>query len=311
MDLSVIIPCHNEGLLLKESVNSVMRQKWLPDQFEVLVIADNINKETSLAIDDLQALYQVRVLQNQGEPGPAGSRNAGLKNANGRWVAFLDADDFWLEDAVLNRWQAILKYPDAQWVTGDFACTDEVPEDPLISWYSTRPPTHRPYQQSFEDGSPLIIHSPMKAVLFGGMPHTNCVMVRREVALELGGFDTRLKQYQDVHLWIRLARIYPLVFVPELIAVHRNRSCSVTKHKKTPEAWGRKMFSMLIADEAFARHKSDLQLRLQQAITEDMWYCRHQMRWREAIGLNLEALKNSPGNTMLWRSLLGAVLRRP
>lgn len=87
---SVIIPAHNAQRYLAESLDSVFAQN-IPD-LEVLLIND---RSTDSTLTVASRYPRVRILHNEGRPGPAATRNVGLRAAQGRYIAFLDADDRW------------------------------------------------------------------------------------------------------------------------------------------------------------------------------------------------------------------------
>jgi len=92
--VSVIIPTYNCGLLLKESIHSVLAQS-LKD-FELIIVDDGSTDNTKLVIKNIgdsriQYFYK-------GNGGASSARNIGLTKATGQYVAFLDADDSWPND---------------------------------------------------------------------------------------------------------------------------------------------------------------------------------------------------------------------
>lgn len=92
--VSVIVPNYNGVAYLQQTINSALEQDI--SELEVLVIDDG---STDGSIDLLSDLCnydsRVRMLSTQGGLGPARARNLALEKANGRYIAFLDADDFW------------------------------------------------------------------------------------------------------------------------------------------------------------------------------------------------------------------------
>jgi hypothetical protein len=93
--VSVIIPIHNGSNFIEEAVASVAEQDY-PD-LELIIVDDG-------STDDLDAaLARIRVpfkLIRQSQLGPAAARNAGIRESQGQWIAFLDADDLWTSMAL-------------------------------------------------------------------------------------------------------------------------------------------------------------------------------------------------------------------
>jgi glycosyltransferase involved in cell wall biosynthesis len=92
--VSIIVPCHNATRWLAETLESALAQTW-PHR-EILVIDDG-SRDDSAAVADRFASRGVRVL-TQPNRGAAAARNAGLRQARGDYVQFLDADDLLAPD---------------------------------------------------------------------------------------------------------------------------------------------------------------------------------------------------------------------
>lgn len=95
--LSIIVPIYNAAETLERAVASIFRQGLVRDTFEVLLVNDG-SKDKSLAVcQQLASEYpEIRVFDKP-NGGVASARNKGLENARGEWIAFLDDDD-WLLD---------------------------------------------------------------------------------------------------------------------------------------------------------------------------------------------------------------------
>lgn len=88
--VSVIIPCYNAGPFLGETLDSVLAQTYPP--LEVLVIDDGSTDESAEIAEAYGPPVRVIRQANQGE---SVARNRGIEQAEGEWIAFLDADDVW------------------------------------------------------------------------------------------------------------------------------------------------------------------------------------------------------------------------
>ncbi len=118
--VSVIIPTQNRPQWLVAAVESVCAQTF--QDFEIIVVLKNADRETYAAVDPLSADSRVRVLKTN-EPTVSGARNRGLELARGDWVAFLDDDDIWLPDKLAVQ-LAAARETDADLVT----CNSTMPE---------------------------------------------------------------------------------------------------------------------------------------------------------------------------------------
>ncbi|MEJ6004411.1 glycosyltransferase [Paucibacter sp. AS339] len=87
---SFIVPTHLRASLLRRSIGSIRAQTM--DDFEIIVVADALDQETALVAAELLRPEDTFV-KRSGTPGPAQSRNEGMRHARGEWVIFLDDDD--------------------------------------------------------------------------------------------------------------------------------------------------------------------------------------------------------------------------
>lgn len=90
--VSVIIPSYNAALTLKKAVDSALSQE-VP--VEVLVVDDASSDKTKEVMEQYGHLGNVFYFKNERNLGAAASRNFGVAHAVGKYVAFLDADDYW------------------------------------------------------------------------------------------------------------------------------------------------------------------------------------------------------------------------
>lgn len=103
--ISIIIPFYDEVELISRAVDSVFMQEGHGRAVEVIVINDG-----NLAEDYISEIIDhagVNVIKNQYPKGPGGARNTGLDAATGDYLAFLDADDFWLPGKLFAQLSAV------------------------------------------------------------------------------------------------------------------------------------------------------------------------------------------------------------
>lgn len=94
--VSIITPCYNGAKYVAETIESVLNQTY--SNWEMLVIDDG-SKDNSSEIIDSYANKDSRIrLIKQENKGCAAARNNGIRNAKGRYIALLDADDIWHND---------------------------------------------------------------------------------------------------------------------------------------------------------------------------------------------------------------------
>ena len=103
MDLvSVIIPYHKKRNFIKETIVSVINQSY--DNLEVLIIYDDTNLNDLEFLQEISKLdNRIKIINNYKRLGAGLSRNKGIEQSNGKYIAFVDADDTWVPDKLKDQ----------------------------------------------------------------------------------------------------------------------------------------------------------------------------------------------------------------
>ncbi|TCP95523.1 glycosyltransferase involved in cell wall biosynthesis [Cricetibacter osteomyelitidis] len=89
--VSIIMPTYNAYEYLNDAIQSILKQSYTHWE---LIIVDDCSTDDTLKLIDSYSDTRIRVFKNNKNSGPAYSRNVGLENASGKYVTFLDSDDF-------------------------------------------------------------------------------------------------------------------------------------------------------------------------------------------------------------------------
>lgn len=205
--VSVVIPAYNSAATLRRALDSVLAQTVAP--LETIVV-DDCSTDNTAEIAGTYADRGVRVVSMKERGGAAGARNMGIEQAHGELIAFLDSDDEWLP----RKLELQLTLMDA---------------DPKLSLVSCASrlilPEGKDGGDVYGGHQPTVGPNAWKALLVTNFIATPSVLARREQLLKLGGFDRRLKIGEDQDMWIRLALIGNVGYVPEtLVRVHERRN---------------------------------------------------------------------------------------
>lgn len=92
-DVSVIIPVYNRERLIKNALNSVLKQT-IADRLEIICVDDGSTDKTVEVIKEYQKKHENIFLFQQENSGPGIARNLGIDNAHGEYIIFLDSDDW-------------------------------------------------------------------------------------------------------------------------------------------------------------------------------------------------------------------------
>ena len=103
MDLiSVIIPYFKKKKFIEESVNSILNQSYA--NIEILIIYDDKDPEDLKYLNEIfTSNKKIRIIVNETNIGAGLSRNKGISMANGKYIGFLDADDYWDQEKVFKQ----------------------------------------------------------------------------------------------------------------------------------------------------------------------------------------------------------------
>jgi glycosyltransferase involved in cell wall biosynthesis len=131
--VSVIIPLYNSEKYIAQCINSVLSQTW-PNK-EIIVVDDG---STDSSLNIAKSFESVKVISQENK-GASTARNRGLREAKGKYIQFLDADDFLSEDKISSQINALNDSEDylGLCTTVHFKDTDDINSLPVLSeWYS-------------------------------------------------------------------------------------------------------------------------------------------------------------------------------
>lgn len=117
-DVSVVIPVFNSEAYLNECLSTIMNQTLDLDKYEVIVVNDASDDNSLSIIDSYVSKYKNLKLINIDKSGAAAARNVGLKESRGKYVIFLDSDDFFELD-MLSELLTVAEENDAQIILFD------------------------------------------------------------------------------------------------------------------------------------------------------------------------------------------------
>jgi len=195
--LSVVIPVYNAAPYVEDAVRSVPE---FPPGLEVILVEDGSRDDSLAVCRALAARHpRVRLLRHPdgGNHGASASRNLGIRAARGRYVAFLDADDYYLP----NRFDADVPMLEAD------PGLDGVYGKVEIRYDEGATPMPWPAKGDRTLDGPVAPEDLFDVLLFGtrGEFCTDGITLRRDVFRRAGCFDTRLPQAQDSAMWLKLA----------------------------------------------------------------------------------------------------------
>ena len=121
--ISVIIPVFNDEKLIKSAVHSVLKQSI--EDIELICINDGSTDNSLDVLNSLSKKYDFLKVLSQDNQGSGSARNFGINEATGEYIAFLDADDFYIDNDALEKLYEVGKKNNANMVSGNIKLVDD------------------------------------------------------------------------------------------------------------------------------------------------------------------------------------------
>ena len=142
MLLSIIIPVYNGAKHITNCLNSIWAQELCADDYEVICVDDCSTDNTVEVLNNINKEHQnLKVVKNKTNRRAGGSRNYGVLEAKGKYIYFIDADDYFHEKALLNVLEVLKKdQDDIDIILCDFARekVGTVSNNPTHNWHNKK-----------------------------------------------------------------------------------------------------------------------------------------------------------------------------
>lgn len=212
--VSIILPAFNSVPYLQSTLGSMYAQTL--QDFEVLLVDDGSTDDTAAVV--AHRYPQVRLFR-QANAGISQARNTGLRHARGRYIAFMDHDDYWhpqklaVQVRALDEAAASVGACFGEFHTWDGASTPVFPAQ--LAW----PPRFEP------ELSGWIYHELLLTnwVLF------STAMFKREVFAAVGEFDPDLPPADDWDIALRISRRYEFLKLQDVVALYRMHAAQTSR----------------------------------------------------------------------------------
>lgn len=202
--VSVVIPVYNAEAHLEETLASVFAQTY--PNIEIVAVDDGSKDRSAQILEKYR--HRIRVVR-QKNSGAAAARNLGVREATGKWIAFLDADDLWSVDKVERQLAACgdraWSYTNSMFLGG---VNDGKRDSDLTQKYQGQV---------------------LEQLICNNFVGTSSVMVLRQVFLDAGGFSESLQSIEDWEFWIRLASLHEICYVNEPLVWYRVHPASASR----------------------------------------------------------------------------------
>ena len=216
---SIIINCHNGQEFLCEALDSVFAQTF--KSWEV-IFYDNKSTDDSVRIAKKYG-KKVTIVSSETFIPLGKARNNAIQKSSGKFIAFLDSDDIWEPSKLSKQFDAIER---ANPINNIGICySDSMRINELGN-----PLTLYSYEKKLLEGDILV------PLILEDFLDMSTVVVSRKSFIEVGLFDERYNLVEDWDMWIRIARNFNTILIPEPLVKTRihpnNLSTDVAGHVK-------------------------------------------------------------------------------
>lgn len=205
VSFSIIIPLYNKEVSIISAIQSVLDQTY--DNFELIVVNDGSTDKSRERITGITDT-RIRIIDKE-NGGVSSARNRGINEARFEWITFLDGDDRWDKNYLSLMSELIEKYLGYKF----FASSVSHEEVDLG-----------------KKGKSYVITNYFELNRRSTYIHTDAVVIHRSCFKKSGMFDERFSKGEDLDLWRRIARYYPVVKSDCVTAWYRleaeNRACN-------------------------------------------------------------------------------------
>ncbi len=206
-EISIITPCYNASKFIEETIKSVLSQTFTDWEW---IITDDQSTDDSLEILKKYQDHRIIVQKTEKNSGAGHARNLSLKKASGRYITFLDADDFW-EANFLQEMMLFMKSKNAELAYSNYARCDEN-LNPIIN--------------DFVADKAVDFYSLLKTCRLSLL---SSMYDSQRVGKEY--FPEKSKR-EDHVMWLNLLKKIPLAFpLPKTMAKYRMHPSSISRKK--------------------------------------------------------------------------------
>lgn len=184
--VSVVIPAYRCAEYIGQAIQSVLAQSF--SDYETIVVNDG-SPDTPLLEAALQKYWDRITYIRQRTRGPSGARNTGILQARGKYLAFLDADDYWGSDHLSTQLELLQENGNLDLVYCDFFLVNA----------------------ECEVGRAFDIEPQSPPVTFDSLLVDRCTIgtsttvMSREAIVQAGMFDEAFSRCEDFEMWLRMA----------------------------------------------------------------------------------------------------------
>src|ERR1700739_1391738 len=187
IDISVIIPNYNYEKYIQECISSVLDSDFSHSRFEIVFVDDASTDKSVSIVNKIKKTtdIQIKLIKHRTNSGLAKARNTGIKNASGKYLFFLDSDNFINRNCLSKHYAFLKKNKDCSACYAPIQRFDNETKE-LLNIFS-----NKPYDYN------LLVHRNYIDAM---------AMIRKADILEIGLYDEHMpcSGWEDYELWLRM-----------------------------------------------------------------------------------------------------------
>jgi glycosyltransferase involved in cell wall biosynthesis len=177
---SVIIPLYNKKKFIERCINSVLSQSF--NKYEIIVIDDCSTDGSSEIVERL--FPQIQLVRKK-NGGVSSARNLGIEHSKEKFVAFLDADDYWTENYLKNLYNIIENYSDIKIIGTSYSSNENNLEHNEIN------------------SGVRLLNDYFSEAIYNTLFFTSAVVIKKDFFKSNLAFDINIKRGEDLDVWFR------------------------------------------------------------------------------------------------------------
>lgn len=324
---SVVVPAYNAAGTIAATLRSLLEQT-VP-AFEIIVVDDGSRDRTGEVVAEFGD--RVRLI-SQANSGVSVTRNRGVAEARGDWVAFCDADDLWHPEKLQVVTAVLELAPPVDLVFHDFWT---IIDDRLVDSRATHSPdTLFPLFREVKTSIPQILpqrgsvrtastafpvvdtwtgHA-FRWLMLGNFLMPSTVAVRRAAFVQVGGFDPEFRHAEDTEFFLRFSKSAAFLWVDAALTGYRRAAGSLLTSNMFPTTLNgtRAVVKHCVEDAAVYRHDRQWVGRaVARRFSRLAYFCLTELRVREAREYAWTAIRYDWTNRRAWSVAFGAALPSP
>lgn len=223
--VSVVMPTRDCRDYLEKSIASIFAQN-IPN-LEIIIVDDGSTDGSMEYLCSVAEKYKnIHILQSDGI-GPGRARNFAIRAAKADYIAFLDADDVWMEGKLARQLDFHQSNPDVGLSFTNYSIV--TPDGPLDMtsfdyWGCQHLFAHHEGYQVMRDAESLILRH--------NIVGTSCVVAKRECLQNAKGFSSQLQSATDWDMWLKLSQAAPIGVSNEVGMEYLMRADSISANRQ-------------------------------------------------------------------------------